>query len=73
MKYLLLLLAPISILSQDKFTNERGSYGKYCDSEKLNRRYVLKYVLGTKYYHKDFVYRVIESKRPWLSLQPTVE
>ena len=56
MKYLLLLLAPISILSQDNFTNERGSYGQYYDGQKTN-------VVGSRYYHKNYVYTIIEGKK----------
>ena len=62
MKYLLLLLTPISILSQDNFTNERGSYGQYYDGQKTNRKHVLKNVVGSRYYHKDYVYTVIDGK-----------
>ena len=63
MKYLLLLLTPISILSQDNFTNERGSYGQYYDGQKTNRKHVLKNVVGSRYYHKDYVYTVIDGKK----------
>ena len=61
MKYLLILLLPFTMFPQN-FNSEMSRYGKLGDN-KLNRRNVLKNVVGSRYYHKDYVYTVIDGKK----------
>ena len=64
MKYFLLFFLPFLIFSQqDNLSDGTGSYRQYFDENKTSRKHVLKNVIGSRYYHEDYVNTIINGKK----------
>ena len=64
MKHFLVFLLPFLIFSQqDNLSDGTGSYRQYFDEKKTSRKHVLKNVIGSRYYHKDYVNTIINGKK----------
>ena len=64
MKYFLVFFLPVLIFSQqDNLSDGTGSYRQYFDENKTSRKHVLKNVIGSRYYHEDYVNTIINGKK----------
>ena len=64
MKHFLLFFLPFLIFSQqDNLSDGTGSYRQYFDENKTSRKHVLKNVIGSRYYHEDYVNTIINGKK----------